>query len=395
MPKKAKRILVSHQPSFLPVLKTLAAEGWEIITVDGAFAKTLSDLDLPVQQLGAFGQGLQDQATNAACHILYAAMTSLPDPHSLSPSVVKFAQESLPGFLYGRLPDLGLITMAMDTARPDIVMLHNDVEPLARLPALWARERGIPCLHVPHAIYQDVGRGQPGSDIHDLITASHLAAAGPFQAEWYAMRGFPPENIFITGLPQLDEWARFKPDRAKARARLHLDKRPVVVYASTWPQATNAQGVHDEWALCYLAFLEAVKGLDVQVVVKLHPRGGNENFSWHAQKANEWGVKGIMTAIHNQLIMSAADVVLAYAGSNLLLEAAHIPGLRLLTTAGYDDDPEIGRVDKIEPVSIGKAISESLAVAAPDMGRLLTKYHGPHDGRAGERVVELVKGLTR
>jgi hypothetical protein len=184
-------------------------------------------------------------------------------------------------------------------------------------------------------------------------------------------------------------------DKRKARKMLQLDPgRPVVVYASTWPQATNALGIHDEWAVSYLEFLQAVKGLDgVQVIIKLHPRGGQENFNWHVQKAQQYKVECALTPLHNEVVLQAADLVLAYAGSNLILEAAHIPGLRLMTTHGYEDDAVVAKVG-IDHTQMGEAMRVLLSQPAMDTMAMRVKYLGVPDGKATERVIEFVRELS-
>jgi hypothetical protein len=389
-----KIILTSHQPLFIPVIKSLAAEGYKFVTLDAAFAKTLVDLDLPARFLAEAGAGLQEMAFAEGVKILTAAHSG-QHQNGLGPGPQQFMNQGLPAYLYPKLADLALLILTLDRVQPVAVMLHNDVEPMTRCAALWARARQVPCLHIPHAIYQDVGRGPAGTDVHDLITASFLAAAGPFQRRWYEMRGFPSEQIKETGMPHFDKWYTLPMDKRKARKMLQLDPgRPVVVYASTWPQATNALGIHDEWAVSYLEFLQAVKGLDgVQVIIKLHPRGGQENFNWHVQKAQQYKVECALTPLHNEVVLQAADLVLAYAGSNLILEAAHIPGLRLMTTHGYEDDAVVAKVG-IDHTQMGEAMRVLLSQPAMDTMAMRVKYLGVPDGKATERVIEFVRELS-
>lgn len=385
-------IVTSGQPHFIPAIKLLAAKDFKFMSLDQTFAKTLADLDLPAAPISQATDGLQDAAIAETLKILNAAQRpmngkGIPEP------IKRFIENGLPIYLYTRIADLAMLVLALDRVKPEVVMVHNDIEPVLRCVALWAKQNNVPCLHIPHAIYQDVNRGGPGTDVHDIVTASHLASAGSVQTMWYKLRGFPPQNIRETGMPQFDEWARMTMDRRKARQLLKFDNnRPVVVYASTWPQATNLAGIHDEWAVSYLRFLEAMKAMpEIQPIVKLHPRAGQDNFSWHAQKAKEAGVECHLTAIHNQIIFSAVDLVIAYGGSNVLLEAAHVPGVRLMSTHGYFNDPEI---EKIVMDEMAEAIQSSLSRPAPDTLSFRFKYLGIPDGRASERIAAFIEELA-
>jgi hypothetical protein len=317
-------------------------------------------------------------------------LASQPSADGLTPGPAKFLREDLRGYLLPRLGDLTMAVMALDEIKPELVILHNDVEPVTRAAALWAKVHDVACLHVPHAVYMDVEKGAPGSDVHDLITASHLAAAGPFQRAWYERRGFPPGNVRETGLPQFDAYARLTRSRKKARHMLRLDPhRPVVVYASSWAQGTNLLGVHSGVETSYLEFLEATKKLpDVQPVVKTHPRG--DNVDWHVERAKEAGVACAVTPHHLEVVLRAADAILAYGPSNVLLEAAFVPGLRLLATHGYPDD---GAVKKVDGRDVAEALHESLTDPAPDTLAFRVKYVGPPDGRAWERIAAFAEEL--
>ena len=385
-------IVTSQQPHFIPIIKLLAAKDFKFMALDPTFTKTLADLDLPAAPISQATEGLGDAAIAETLKILNAAQRPLNGKGIPAP-IKQFVEKGLPIYLYTKIADLAMLALALDRVKPEVIMVHNDVEPVLRCVALWAKHNNVPCLHIPHAIYQDVNRGGPGTDVHDLITASHLASAGHFQTAWYRARGFPAQNIRETGMPQFDEWAKMLPDRNKARRALGLDNsRPVVVYASTWPQATNLAGIHDEWAVSYLRFLEAMRKMpEIQPIIKLHPRAGQDNFNWHGQKAKEAGVDCLLTAIHNQFIFNAADLVLAYGGSNVLFEAAHVPWVRLMTTHGYIDDPE---VEKVAIDGMTDAIQASLARPIVDTLPLRFKYLGVPDGKASERIAGFIEELA-
>ncbi len=138
----------------------------------------------------------------------------------------------------------------------------------------------------------------------------------------------------------------------------------------------------------------------VQFIIKLHPGGGEQNWSWHVQSAQQIGLKCALTpgafTSHTHLVacMKASDLWLAYGGSNSVVDAAHIEGLRLATTHGYDEDESVLKIPETAD-AMYQAIGESLSRPAPSVVKLLAKYIGNPDGKASERVAEWVGELVK
>ena len=416
-------LLGDHHP-FLQLAKLLSSQGHRFATL-GGFASILTDIDIPARPLAEASAGLQDAALAEASRILTTAMVSPIHQDGLGPGPSNFISTSLPPFLYSRLADLAMLVLSLDVARPTLCILQNDVVPINRTVALWCKVRGVPCLHIPHAIYQNVNRGPAGTDVHDLVTASHLAAAGPYQREWYEERSegwrvesggtelsplstlHSPLLIRETGLPQFDQLIKElkRVSRERAQRLLKVNPfHPVVGYFSTWPQHSNVSGISDGWQICYLEFLKAAKRLQkehgVQFIIKLHPGGGEANWTWHVQMAQQVGLRCALTpgayTSHTHLVacMRASDLWLAYGGSNSVIDAAHIEGLRLASTHGYDGDEAVLRVPETAE-GMYQAIGDALARPAPPVTKLLAKYVGDPDGKASERIAQWIGELVK
>lgn len=376
------KILTSQAGPFLPILKQFPDA--IILALRQEFVQGLADMK--AEPLSAGIQPAQDKAYNAAAQVLCAAKPF----KGLPTKAQAFFDENLKAFLYQRVLDLSMIVHALDTKKPDILLLHNDVEPFTMITALWAKARGVPCLHIPHAVYQDINRGEIGTDVHDIVTASHLAAAGSFQAQWYHLRD-SELMIKVTGLPQFDWWVDMQMDRNRARRLLNLNNRqPVITFYGHWMQTTNVIGITDESEVAYLNFLEAVKDKPVQIIVKCHPHGGQENWRWHVDRAKEANVECRVTPSHLEHCLHASDAVAFYGGSNVAIDAAHIPGLRIITIKGYEQEPSIyqATVD-----NVGQVVLDSLERAAPSQKMFLSRYDPFCDGFNHLRVAEFVKEL--
>ncbi len=388
--------MFSSHDLLIPVIKNLK-DDFAIGTLDGRMTEVLKNLDIASEPLNkVMTPELRDKAFAASASVIHDLYEFDGYEQKVGPAAAKFLSEKFVAFSYARMADLALFVLALDAAKPKMLVLHNDVEPLMRVAALWARTRGVKCLHVPHAVYQEGTRSSVGTDIHDVVTASNLAAAGPYQRAWYEKRGMDSFNVKEIGLPQWDKWAEQKNDRARAFRLLKLKPFiPTVTYIGTWRQNTNMFGCNDGWAQVYVEFLNAIKKIEtpLQVIVKTHPNAGQDSLNWHASAAKENGVKCLVTAQYLDLALLASDLVVAPYASNVLIEAATMPHLRLMTMEGdgFNDDDVIIKAPHGKLV---ESIIEALQGDPKDTKEFVAKYMGQVDGKAHVRVADYVRELA-
>jgi len=387
-------VLFTSHPLFIPVIKQLK-DDIEVQVIDTGFAQSLSNLDIGNTNITSLiDETLREAATYESAKIIAASFSVGGYKDKISEGGVKFIRERLPVFLYARALDMSTLILTLDKAKPKMIVLHNDVDCGARTMALWAKTRGIKCLHVPHAVYQDVGRGTVGTDIHDTVTSSHLAASGAYQRKWYEERGMSPSNIKETGLPQFDKWASLRVDRTRAAKLFRLDPfLPVVTYMATWRQNTNLAGCNDLWVKAYVDFLEACKrlGNSIQLAVKIHPNAGQDNIKVHIDLANKMGVRCLITPHYLDLILQVSNLVFAPFGSNVLIDASFMPQCRLSTFEGhgYFGDNAVKKVPMTVD-GIAEGITKILSSDPIDSTLFRTKYAGMADGKAHERVADFI-----
>lgn len=274
---------------------------------------------------------------------------------------------------------------------------HEDVAEETKSMVAYFRGQGIPTIHVPHAVYMNIWRGAPREDIADELTAEWIACAGPFQRAWYIERGANPTKTIVTGLPQWDKWQK-QMDRTWSRQALNLPMdKPVVVYASSWAQATSALGMHDAIDWAYRSFLALAKENEKRwtAFIKLHPSADQASAKMHVDLVRECGLKAAVTPHYLEMVLGAADLVVSAGPSNILIEAAML-GVPGVSVFGYDDDHAVITCD---PSTIGKAVKQGLSPLWREKfkdirPRFLAKYAGPADGKATERVLKLVKEIT-
>jgi len=389
------KALISSSQHLVPVVKQMSISGdWDIVTIHPQVAQSLTNLDISARPLIDIATPyIRNQSLTYSARIVAELYSRDYEGNHLEPAVKNFINNEIPSLVYADLPDIAIFCLVLDEYKPDVILLHNDVEQINRAAAFWAKVNNIPCLHIPHAIYQNT---ENAHDIHRIITASHLASAGSFQSEWYVDCGMPPDHIFQTGLPQFDKFATMALDKRRSKAGLDIEQRqPVVCYTSSWRQDTNLAGMHDGVMETYEVVLQCAKRMpDIKFVIKTHPSGNNA--PQHLEKAKEMGAKVAVTPHHLQQCLMAADLLLAYGPSNTILEGAHIPWLRLACTSGFEKDPEVHKINTDPPdvEMLMAAIGEILSQPPIDATRLRTKYLGPCDGQNYKRVAMLTGKLA-
>ena len=388
-----KSILFSPHPVFLSIIKEYFSDPEEylILGLQDQFVKSLKDIDVQNVQPITSNNDVDNRALDYSVEFIKKDKT-LPDKYKDNPIIGKFF-EKFDTFAFKRIFDLVAFLLILDDVKPDIVVLHNDVEPYMRLIALWAKENSVPCLHVPHSIIIDSSeRTGIGTDIHDLITASSICVAGEYQKQWYLDRGADESMIYMTGLPQFDSIANtlYDPKRALRLLKINAGS-PVITYASSWRQDTNLLGCHDGVEETYINFLKACKKVSVRPIVKIHPNSSKSAIDWHVMTAKKVGIKGIISLQHLQVVLQASDAILAYGPSNILLEASFYP-VRLITTHGYDQDNAVTKIgNEATSDEIANSISDLMSLPTPVVDGFRGKYIGASlDGKVHERLSSLI-----
>lgn len=394
------KVFVSFYHHFLDLAKILASRGHEIYTHPD-FQKMLTDTDIKAINIaekldtqGKFDSMLYSvNLLRASPHLI----KHIPAYEHLDNPSKKFFEAEIDAFLYQRIANLSMVVAALDIARPDIVVVHNDVDPMQRLIALWAKGNGVPCLHVPHAIYIDeIDRGPIGSDIHDIVTASHLASSGDYQSQWYKKRGMRPENIRETGIPALNKQVVGMHKGRSSRLLGLNPSLPTVTYASSWRQDTNLLGCHngvDEW---YEGILDAMKLFpvgSVQLIVKTHPN--SPALQVHMEMAKAKDVRCLVTATHLEPVLGASDLLISYGPSNIIIEAAFLVGPRLSCTHGYQLNQEIYKFgEDVNVPAIAESIKALLSTPRLDYNNFRSMYCRYSDGRNNERIVQYIEDIV-
>ena len=387
-------ILTTFMPEWLPLLRSV--QDLELVVVSPRVQEILHDAEIPARALAEFAtQATVQQAAREAARIVSALYGCELDSKGLPLADTTIATgTSLATYAYMHLFDIVSILLALDLAKPKVILVHNDVEPINRALALWALKNQVPCIHIPHAIYLDTeGRGPAGTDVHDLITASIITCASPYQQQWYIERGAYPQTTIITGLPQFERLAKPQPNRERACKLLGLDPHlPVIVYKSSWRQDTNLAGCHDGVEETYSAFLAMTKLLpDVQYLVSCHPRGNN--LKWHVDAATEANVTCAITQEHLDVILNAADVMLCYGPSNVMLEMATLNSGHLICVndaGAFPADPEVLKCPA-DAAQMAELVRACLVSPIPDYRDFVAKYLGPQDGNNTARIAQVIR----
>lgn len=395
-------LIVSLGPSVVPLLPGLS-QTFDLVSIGGV--PVLPVQTIPIDQGGLDRSGTLWAASEGArcsANVIKALEANVIQTRLLNSIVgvpstyIRPFVAKLPGLVNLKVQEYAALLLFLERWRRERVVagvvLHNDVEGVLKLVAIWANRFDIPSIHIPHAVYTHFGRlATPGSDVHDDVTCKTVLAISPYQAEWYKARG--AQDVEVVGAAMWEHWLRWNLNREFARRALRIaPETKVATYAATWGQHTSIMGLKymDFPDLAYRAFMQACKLHNILAIVKIHPSAGPDSESWHKQVAKELDVPCILTRLNRELSVYASDAVVGCGPSGLLLEAAlvGVPGL-IIGNAEFGFagcPPEAG--------AIGRALETLDDSWESKRESILETYVGPVDG-ALQRTLEAIYRRVR
>lgn len=276
----------------------------------------------------------------------------------------------------------------LERFRPRLLAVGNDRIWSGQLLVQAARRRDIPVLCVQDGLAVDTPSWW-------FWAADYTATNGPFLRELLIRLGAPRDTVFVTGQPRMDAMhdRLTRLSTTEARASLGLD--------GTRRYALLAlQGVHGrEYIREALAGLTRVDGL--RVLVRPHPRQDRQMLDAALAEARRGGATVELRAGDDiGTLLRAVDVVVSQY-STVLVEAALMgtPSVSLTLSGGLnplDLAREALALEARSAPELGSAVARALELDARALEAARVRAEvllGPFDGRAAERVADLVEAL--
>ncbi|RZU74582.1 UDP-N-acetylglucosamine 2-epimerase (non-hydrolysing) [Micromonospora kangleipakensis] len=276
----------------------------------------------------------------------------------------------------------------MTATRPALTVVYGDVNS-ALAAALVATKLGIPVAHVEAGL-RSFDRSMPEEinrivvdHLSDLLLATSADAVAHLGNE-----GIAADKIHFVGNPMidtlLDNLDRF--DVAGIRAALSLPDRYIVATLHRPANVDDPAGVID-----LVKAMHAVAD-QLPVVLPLHPRGRHhlENAGLHSHRALR--VVEPLGYIEFVSLVRGAAVVVTDSGG--VQEEATMLGVPCLTLRPNTERPVTithGTNRLVTRAALAEAVATTL-----DAGRPATWRTPPlWDGKAGERIAEIIAGVLR
>lgn len=310
------------------------------------------------------------------------------------------------------LPVLITLLQGLELAQANFqlsfMIASEDVMVVSKVAMLWAREQGIPSLHLSHAL----ALNDPHT-VHAQLTADMHAVYGQRGLEAYLDYGVPAERMRVTGNPAWDKFVKLRGERGlrndELREKYQLrDGQPIVVFGTTWTSSLTANGDEGIFGQTVGSFIDACEalrrdGVLCNPIIKDRP----PNYHFGERRFKELlAERGADPAYYFYLVddaplwAAAADVLIAV-DSNYCVEAmlCGTPAINLQhpanTVFGPCYDAEAGVLD-VEAWELKDAVQRLLLddefrqaqVTRANQG--LAYFNLGIDGLAGARVAELM-----
>ncbi|MGY4532422.1 GT2 family glycosyltransferase [Pseudomonas sp. TE3786] len=304
------------------------------------------------------------------------------------------------------------LELAQESYRLCLMIASEDVMSVAKVGMLWAREQGIPSLHLSHAL----ALNDPHT-VHAQLTADKHAVYGQRGLEGYLDYGVPAERMCVTGNPAWDKFVKLRGERGLHDSALRekyalREGQPIVVFGTTWTSSLTAQGDEGIFGQTVGNFIDACEalrrdGVLCNPIVKDRP----PNYHFGERRFKELlAERGADPAYYFYLVddaplwAAAADVLIAI-DSNYCVEAmlCGTPAINLQHPAnsvfGPCYDARAG-VSDVEASGLAAAIGRLLVdsefraaqVALATAG--LPYFNLGIDGLASARVAELMSEMA-
>ncbi|MBA2571278.1 MAG: hypothetical protein H0V04_08880 [Chloroflexi bacterium] len=284
------------------------------------------------------------------------------------------------------------LEIAFERLRPRIVVMASDQHRIGWLASRVAGQMAIPSVVLQHGLPQ----GRTG---YVPVVADHVAVWSEASREWFLGEGTPAARLVVTGSPRLDGLVRVARARERASER-GRGGRPQVLLALS-PGATEP----NERVLRLV--LDASKDLpQARLVVKLHPGSGDWRFVRREVARLDDGVRSRVRIAHREPLaplLSWADVTVVLrttvaleslvAGTPVVAADVGVPSIADLELRDLD-------LDRAGTATDLAALVRRLA--DPDERRAwleirrdrIERLAGPADGRAAERIAQLLLGAA-
>lgn len=358
-----KTIVSLLWPSNAPVLVELARSGW------GSFAWLAPPGDAVLEQLnalGASGRALTidasraggypaeaDERTAALELIVERTIAPLGASRGRADGVAAAARAAYRTSIDTSMRLIDALDEVHDRGGVAAVVLNETETKIGRVPARWARSRGVPVFMVTH-----------GANLNRYYTCT--AGVEADRAFVYGERGMDAlldqgltrEKVTVTGNPGWDGYAERRSAKAAVREQIVAAANfppalPIVVFVTTWSAKLSAFGdptlqerlVRAVFTAC--ARLEAA-GIQLNLLVKARPldRMGKAEL---AAVAASVGLSGFgFTSGEMAAPLAAADLVVGYdTGAFVEAMLLDVPCINLWDASSWIFGPPFAATDAI------------------------------------------------
>ncbi len=314
------------------------------------------------------------------------------------------------------------LSAVQERYRIECVVVNEDYQSATRAAVNWARQAGVPTLHLEHAL--------PALNpytVHATLEADYLLVSGPRARESYLDVGVPAERVLPTGFPGADKYLALAQQQQECRQYLVEEyglkpELPIVVFGSTWHfnrfSAYGDPGLYDTSLEAFFLALNRLylHGVEVNAVIK--DRAGNvpEEEAGKGERMVEERVRRIGKRLgvgeHRYLFtlkdapiwVTGSDVVVGV-DSALLVEAMLVgtPAVNLANVFGLRYGPPFEADSGILEAhfdTLGDSLVEVLTMPGradrmrQAMRHYAQRYNAGIDGRASKRVVDVINGVA-
>ena len=417
----------------LPIVENIIKGGFTPILNAGALRDATDSKSLPVIKWeDFFSQRIRDVAQAEVARILNKLQAVFNSPglcekafgsplgNFLLHSGQNFV-EQLPWIFNSEIVTIEMLQRVLSELELDLVVLGCDNSPSERALVLAARREKVPTLQIAHGLYGKVNRGKTAGNMH-TVYADFIATYGEKGRENLIENGNSAERIFVTGSPYWDSLYKGKHiSKSQARRLLKFPEDQTVIlvtFAYLDPSSSHFYGdarrMYEQ--ILDLARLSSELDGKATFILRPHPheilratadqniiKDADDHFvNWAKQiDFKNFRVERKQSA---SVAIAASDIVMSFGESTIIPEAMILQRPVIImpffknTNLTYNQENGIQVANDYSELvaAVNNLLEDKQArkAAVARQNKVLPALNFNHDGKAGDRLSELIVSLA-
>ena len=316
--------------------------------------------------------------------------------------------------VFGRMVEyIEMAKRMMEEEKPDFILLLNEYDRFERALVIAGMLKGVPTLAVQHGVIHPYHKGYVHTNDEISLEGSvkspycpipdRTAVYGTYHKDLLTkVSAYPVDSVVVTGQPRYDilYYADkiYSKDKNFKKFEINLDYK-IILWITQCHGLSNEENIKN-----FKAVFETMQNLkDVTLIIKQHPGEGKEYTKMIEKYLNSYKINAVVTPKDSDTsgLLYACDLMITRHSTTAMEAVVLNKPVIILNLSGEPDPVEyvkegvaLGVYDEKDlKATIDKLLKDDSELAK-NRGKYIEKYLYKLDGKATERVVNLIAEMV-